>query len=208
MTSSVTDATKYSAIESIASELSLTSIWKLSVEQYHQMIVTGTLGEDDPVELLEGWLVTKMPKYPPHTYATEESAELIRDVLPHGYFVRRQDPITTTDSEPEPGISIIKGSRQDYKLRHPTLNEIVLVIEVADSTLRRDRTVKQRIYAVASIPVYWLLNLSEKQLEVYTKPSPSEKRYDEKTIYSLEDFVPLMIEGKEVAQLAVKNLLP
>jgi Uma2 family endonuclease len=189
-------------------ELSVSSIWKLSVEQYHQMIATGTLNEDDPVELLEGWLVTKMPKYPPHTYATEESAELIRDVLPHGYFVRRQDPITTTDSEPEPDISIIKGSRQDYKLRHPTLNEIVLVVEVADSTLRRDRTVKQRIYAVASIPVYWLLNLSEKQLEVYTKPSPSEKRYDEKTIYSLEDFVPLMIEGKEVAQLAVKNLLP
>jgi Uma2 family endonuclease len=189
-------------------ELSVSSIWKLSVEQYHQMIATGTLNEDDPVELLEGWLVTKMPKYPPHTYATEESAELIRDVLPHGYFVRRQDPITTTDSEPEPDISIIKGSRQDYKLRHPTLNEIVLVVEVADSTLRRDRTVKQRIYAVASIPVYWLLNLSEKQLEVYTKPSPSEKRYDEKTIYSLQDFVPLMIEGKEVAQLAVKNLLP
>jgi Uma2 family endonuclease len=185
-------------------ELSVSSIWKFSVEQYHQMIATGTLNEDDPVELLEGWLVTKMPKYPPHTYATEESAELIRDVLPHGYFVRRQDPITTTDSEPEPDISIIKGSRQDYKLRHPTPNEIVLVVEVADSTLRRDRTVKQRIYAGASIPVYWLLNLNEKQLEVYTKPIPTEKRYDEKTVYSLEGS---SVSCKKLTSLSFLNYL-
>jgi Putative restriction endonuclease len=194
--------------ESLTQGLEVASMWKFSIEQYHQMIANGTIGEDDPVELLEGWIVTKMSKNPPHIYSTDESAELIRDILPKGYFVRRQDPITTTDSQPEPDIVIVKGSRQDFKGRLPTLNEIVLVIEVADSTLRRDRTVKQRIYAAAGIPIYWILNLQDRVLEVYTNPIASEKRYEEKTIYDADNLAPVIIDGKEVAQLAVKDLLP
>jgi Uma2 family endonuclease len=193
---------------SVTRGLDVASMWKFSVEQYQQMIANGTIAEDDPVELLEGWIVTKMSKNPPHIYSTEESAELIRGILPKGYFVRRQDPITTTDSQPEPDISVIRGNRQDFKTRLPSLNEIILVIEVADSTLRRDRTVKQRIYAAAGIPVYWILNLQDRVLEVYTNPLANEKRYADMTIYTLDDVVPFMLEGKEISRIEVKNLLP
>lgn len=183
-------------------------MWKFSVEQYHQMIASGTIGEDDPVELLEGWLVTKMSKNEAHIYSTEESAELLRDVLPQSYFVRRQDPITTDDSEPEPDVAVIKGSRHDFKKKKPTPSDVALVVEVANATLKRDRTVKQRIYASANIPVYWILNLVDRVLEHYTNPLPNEKRYADKTVFDEDSLVPLVIDGKEITQLAVKDLLP
>jgi Uma2 family endonuclease len=195
-------------VSNVAQGLDVASMWKFSVEQYQQMIANGTISEDAPVELLEGWIVTKMPKHPPHIYATEESAELLREILPKGYFVRRQDPITTTDSQPEPDVSVIKGSRQNFKSRLPNLSDIALVIEVADSTLKRDRTVKQRIYASASIPVYWILNLQDRVLEVYTNPVADEKRYAERTDHDEKALLPLVIDGKEIAQLAIKDLLP
>lgn len=188
--------------------LDVASMWKFSVEQYQQMIANGTIGEDDPVELLEGWIVTKMSKNPPHIYSTEESAELIRELLPKGYLIRRQDPITTTDSQPEPDVSIIKGSRQDFRTRLPTFNDIVLVIEVAESTLRRDRTVKQRIYAASGIPIYWIINLIDKTIEVYTQPLPEEKRYGEKKVYEPQDTLPFILESQELATFTVKEFLP
>jgi Uma2 family endonuclease len=188
--------------------LEVTSVWKFSVEQYQQMIASGTIAEDAPVELLEGWIVTKMSKNPPRIYSTEESAELIREVLPRGYFIQRQDPITTSDSQPEPDVSVIKGNRQDFKTRLPNLDEIVLVIEVSDSTLKRDHIIKQRIYASAGIPIYWILNLQDRTLEVYTNPLPNEKRYEEQTSYDTNSSVPLVIDAVEVAHLAIKDLLP
>lgn len=183
-------------------------MWKFSLEQYQQMIANGTLGEDDPIELLEGWLVTKMPKNEEHIYSTEEAAELLRDLLPIGYFVRRQDPIVTSDSEPEPDVTVIKGNRQEFEKKKPTPNEVVLVIEVANSTLKRDRTAKQRIYATAAISNYWILNLQDRVLEVYTNPLPTKKHYADKTIYDETSTAPLIIEGKELAQIPVKDLLP
>jgi Uma2 family endonuclease len=188
--------------------LDLEDIWKLSVEQYHQMIANGTLNEDDPVELLEGWLIAKMPKDPTHTFSVEESADLIQKVLPQGYYVKEQNPITMTDSEPEPDVSVIKGTRRDFLEQNPTANDIVLVIEVANSSLRQDRTLKQSIYAIAGIPIYWIINLLDKAIEVYTQPVPEEKRYAEKKVYGLEQTLPFILEGKEIAQLEVKNLLP
>lgn len=193
---------------SVTQGLEVASMWRFSVEQYQQMIASGTIVEDAPVELLEGWIVTKMSKNPPHIYSTEESAELIRDVLPRGYLIRRQDPITTNDSQPEPDVSVIKGTRQDFRARLPNLNETVLVIEVSDATLRRDHTVKQRIYASAGIPVYWIINLIDSVIEVYTQPLPEEKRYGEKNVYGLEDTLPFILENKELATFTVKQFLP
>lgn len=96
-------------------------IWQLSVEQYHQMIQTGILTEDDPVELLEGWLIPRMPKNPPHCLSTELAREAIAKLLPSGFFVSGQEPLTTDDSEPEPDVMVVRGARRDYVYRHPKI---------------------------------------------------------------------------------------
>jgi len=185
-------------------------IWRLRVDQYHQMIRTGILTDDDPVELLEGWLVTKMPKNPSHRLATQLTRELIERLLPPGWHVDVQEPITTETSEPEPDVMIVRGERRQYRDRHPRGDEVALVIEVSDTTLQRDRTLKKAIYARASIPIYWIINLSEAQIEVYTSPSGSSEKpdYQQRQDYRLDDQAPLVIDQQEIARIAARDILP
>jgi Uma2 family endonuclease len=185
-------------------------IWRLSVEQYHEMIRAGILTDDDPVELLEGWLVPKMPKNPPHRITTQLTREALAGILPTGWYVDTQDPITTEDSEPEPDVVVVRGETRQYLDRHPGPGDVALVVEVSDATLQRDRGFKKRLYASASIPVYWIVNLIEKQCEVYTAPSgPTEGAdYRHRQDYGPPDAVPLVVEGVEVGCIPVRELLP
>jgi Uma2 family endonuclease len=185
-------------------------IWRLSIDQYHQMIQTGILTDDDPVELLEGWLVTKMPKNPPHRLSTQLTREALARLVPPQWHVNDQEPITTEDSEPEPDVTIVRGERRQYLERHPHPQEVALVVEVADTTLSRDRTSKKRLYARAAIPVYWIINLAEQQVEVYTGPSGSadEPNYQQRHDYTMNDLVPLIIDGQKIGQLLVSDILP
>ena len=80
-------------------------IYRLSVAQYHAMAEHGILTEDDPVELLEGWLVQKMTKYRPHTLTTGLVRRALDEIVPGGWYVDSQEPITTEESEPEPALS-------------------------------------------------------------------------------------------------------
>ncbi|MGH9937172.1 MAG: Uma2 family endonuclease [Blastocatellia bacterium] len=185
-------------------------IWRLSVEQYHEMINAGILTDDDPVELLEGWLIPKMPKKPPHRVTKQLTRDALALLLPPGWYVEEQEPITTGDSEPELDIAVIRGAPRDYLERHPGPDEIVLVIEVSDTTLRRDRGLKKRIYARAGIQVYWIINLPENQIEVYTEPTGEveEPDYQRRQDYFPDDEVPVIIEGREVGRLAPREVLP
>src|SRR5262245_8728939 len=92
-------------------------IWPLSVERYHQMIDAGILTPDDPVELLEGCLVRKMPKHPLHSFITQELNDWFKRVLPAGYFSNAQEPVTLATSEPEPDNSVIRGNRRMFVKR-------------------------------------------------------------------------------------------
>src|SRR5262249_8406459 len=110
----------------------------------------------------------------------------------------------------EPDIVVASGSVRSYLNHHPRPQEIALLIEVADSTLIRDRQDKGRLYARASIICYWIINLVDRQVEVYTDPtgpgrSPS---YRQQQIYGVADSVPLVIGGREVARIPVTDLLP
>jgi len=185
-------------------------IWQLSIGQYHQMIELGILTDDDPIELLEGWLVTKMPKNPPPRLTTQLTREALTVLLPAGYYVDDQEPITTEESEPEPDVIIVRGQRRDYRDRHPGPQDIAVVIEVSDTTLQRDRTLKKQIYARSGIPVYWIINLPERQIECYTQPSgPAEHPdYQRRQDYRATDHAPLYISDQVVGELAVAELLP
>src|SRR5262249_14805000 len=141
----------------------------LTVEQYHQMIKSGILTEDDPVELLEGLLVQKMPKNPPHQFSRHRLFRWLNKSIPEGWLAWTENPVTTAESEPEPDISVIRGNDELFRDRHPRPEETALLIEVADSSVYRDRGRKKRIYARAKIPAYWIVNLVDKVVEVYTE---------------------------------------
>jgi len=184
-------------------------IWQLSVEQYHGMFRAGILTEDDPVELLEGWLVPKMIKKPPHSEATELIRRALDRHIPEGWHVRSEQPVTLPTSEPEPDVMVVRGGVRDYPGRHPGASEVALVVEVADVSLQRDQVLKKRIYAAAGIVAYWLVDLLGRRLEAYCDPSgpAAEPDYRSCRAYGLGDSVPLAIEGREVARIAVADLL-
>ena len=181
-----------------------------TVEQYHTMIDAGVLGDDDPVELLEGWLVIKIPKHSPHSLSNELVAETLRPLLRKGWHLRSQQPITTDSSEPEPDNAVVRGMLRDFTFGHPTPKDTPLLIEVSDFTLTRDRGIKKRIYARAGIPVYWIVNLIDRCVEVYTEPSgPAEQPdYRKQQVLGPDDSVSVVLDGQEVGKIQVKQLLP
>lgn len=185
-------------------------LWHISVERYHQMIETGILTDDDPVELLEGLLVQKMPKNPAHIYATGLLLDNLPRLIPSGWYLNFQEPVTTSNSEPEPDVTVVRGRRFDYRDRLAGPEDTALVMEVADATLRRDRGIKKRLYARAGVPVYWIINLVKSQIEVYTEPDQQSvpPDYRLRRIYREGDRIPIMLDGTEVGQILVSDILP
>jgi Uma2 family endonuclease len=185
-------------------------ILRLSIEQYHAIIQAGILTEDDSVELLEGWLVFKMPKNPPHRATTRLVRTALENILPAGWYVDSQEPITLSNSEPEPDIVVVRGDTRQYLDRHPGAEDIALIIEVSDTTLQRDRTVKKRIYACAGISIYWIVNLVEEQIEVYSQPlvEVEQPDYSQRLDFGRSAVIPIIIEGIEIGAIAVDALLP
>jgi Uma2 family endonuclease len=185
-------------------------IYRLTVEQYRAMARAGILDEDDPVELLEGWLVQKMTKNRPHSIVTGLIQDALIDLLPTGWHVTIQDPITTSDSEPEPDIAVVRGKRRDYQDHPPGPPSIALVVEVAETSLRQDQGHKKRIYARAGIPVYWIANLVESKFEVYTDPASAADPpgYGQRRDYGPADTIPVVLDGVEVGSLPVQAVLP
>jgi Uma2 family endonuclease len=185
-------------------------LWRISVARYHQMIKAGILTDDDPVELLEGLLVQKMPKNPAHIYATGLLLDNLPRLIPAGWYLNFQEPVTTANSEPEPDVAVIRGRRFDYRERLAGPEDTALVMEVADATLRRDRGLKKRLYARAGVPVYWIINLVKSQIEVYTEPDQQSvpPDYRLRRLYREGDRIPIVLDGTEVGQILVSDILP
>ncbi|HEU4753780.1 MAG TPA: Uma2 family endonuclease, partial [Armatimonadota bacterium] len=166
--------------------------------------------DGDPVELLEGWLILKMSKSPLHSAVADLLRLALEAAVPAGFFVRTQEPVTTADSEPEPDGVVIRGDRRDFLTRHPGPGEIALVVEVADTSLRRDHSLKLRVYARAGIPTYWIVNLVDRRVEVYTAPGgPGEDPgYTDRRDYSQAEAIPLTLDAETTRSIPVTHLLP
>jgi Uma2 family endonuclease len=198
------------SVESIRFALPPEPVLPLSVDQYHAMIRAGALESGAPIELIEGWLVNKMTKSPSHSAATSKARCRLDAIVPAGWSVDVQKPITTSDSEPEPDVAVIRGLREDYIHSHPGPEDVGLLVEVADTSLDRDRRWKQRIYAAARIPIYWIVNLIDRQVEVFSQPSGAAERaeYAECRIYRDGDQIAVVLDGAETGRIAVGDLLP
>ena len=182
---------------------------RFSVDEYHRMIWAGIFTEDDPIELLEGWIVQKLPHNPTHDAVIDLAREVIQGRLPAGWRVRVQSAITTGDSEPEPDLAVVPGPASRYLDHHPGPQEIAALIEVSDSTLAGDRQDKGRLYARAAIGCYWIINLVDRRVEVYTDPSgpAADPGYRSRRDFGLADAVPLVIAGRDVGPILVRELL-
>ncbi len=182
---------------------------RMSVQRYHQLIQAGAFTEHDEVELLDGVVTEKMSKNPPHRISTRQCDLAFSRVVPVGWHVQNQEPVTLQNSEPEPDVAIVRGQLHDYACRHPAPADVALVVEVADTTLLTDRF-KAQLYASAGIPVYWIVNLSERVIEVQQDPTPPDgpTHYATTRCYLPDEEIPVVVAGSQVASLCVKDLLP
>ena len=197
------------ATTNTAADFSPFPIRRFTVNEYHRLAEMGVLAENDRVELLEGWVVPKMIHNPAHDGTIELMDELLRALLPNSWRIRIQSVITTADSEPEPDLAIVRGPAGRYLGRHPEAADIAIVIEVAESSLDRDRH-KRRLYARTGIAMYWIVNLIDRRVEVYSNPigSDGEPRYADETSYGVDDKVPVEILGRTVGSIAIAELFP
>lgn len=183
------------------------SLYRLTLEQYEAMVDSGIFTCRDKVQLINGYLVSKMTQNTPHATADDLCGDRLNRVLPPGWYVRVGKPIRlpTESSEPEPDRCVVRGGIRDYSARHPGPSDLALAVEVADSSLDDDR-MQADIYGRAGIPFYWIINLIDRQVEVYSNPGPSGYQ-------SLEVFVPphvlsVIIDGVEVGEIPVAEILP
>jgi Uma2 family endonuclease len=184
----------------------MTAIHRLTVDQYLRMIDAEILTEADRVEFIDGLLVSKMTRKPPHDFTLELVEDLIRAVLPPAWRVRGQKATALATGMPEPDVAVVRGPASRYRRQHPRPADIGLVIEVADSSLRIDRTLKGPSYAAAGIPVYWIVNVNEEVIEVYTHPVSGE--YTNRTDYVIGQAVPVVLGGTSVGPVAVADVFP
>jgi Uma2 family endonuclease len=136
------------------------------------MVLTGDLTEDDRVELIRGEIVPKMAAYPPHSGCIKWLIRFFGRLVISRVDLSVHDPVHLADSEPEPDVMLLRPQADLYRSAHPRAEDVLLIIEVADSSLEIDRTVKKEIYAENGIPEYWIANLNDQTLEVYREPRP------------------------------------
>ncbi len=151
--------------------------YRFTREEYYRMWEAG-LFSDKRVELLDGEIITMAPQNPPHAGTTSHLAAVVIRSLGANFTVRIQAPIVLNDwSEPEPDVAICRFDPDNYRHEHPKASDILLLIEVADTSLAYDRGRKVAAYAGSDIPEYWLVNLSDQRIEVRSDPEPIAQRY-------------------------------
>jgi Uma2 family endonuclease len=144
---------------------------RFTLEDYHRLIELGFLTENDRVELIRGELMQMVAKGTPHTVCNTSLVYEVTMLLQRQAIVRGQEPIILPpDSEPEPDLVIARNRSDRYLSNHPSPADILLVAEVADSTLKYDQETKLSLYAESGIADYWIFNLVANCLEVYTQP--------------------------------------
>lgn len=182
--------------------------WRMPREIYDRMIEAGILGEDDPIELLDGRLVVAEPKHSPHETSVRLVDEALRAAFGDGWLVSVGAPLALGGfSEPEPDVSVVRGTARDYSHAHPT--EAALVVEVADSSLKLDRRIKAPIYAAARIADYWIVNIVDGKLEVYREPvAVTRRRHDYRRVVTLGPADTVSPLAAPHGRIRVPDLLP
>ena len=182
----------------------------LTRSEFERACEDGVYGPEEKLELIGGEVYQKMTQNSPHTSGVSALEETLRAVFAGQGYVRIRAPLALDEmSLPEPDVAVVSGSWRDYVTGHPST--ALLLVEVADSSLAFDRTYKGSLYAKAGIPEYWILNLTDRILEVYRDPNPMTGQrfgYHYRTItrLSVTDIIsPLSVPG---AVIRIEDFLP
>ena len=173
--------------------------YRLSVEDYHKLGAAGILKQDSRVELIEGELIEMAPIGSLHAATVARLHELFYEQTRNSALVWQQNPITLVpQSEPQSDLTLLQFRADHYAHALPSAADVLLIVEVSDSTLEYDRGEKLRLYARHNIPEYWIVDLQMKRLEVYREPHT--KGYAQKLDFNAQDTVsPLALLQVEIA---------
>jgi Uma2 family endonuclease len=145
--------------------------WVFTVDEYHRISQAGILSEDDRVELIEGEIIKMSPIGKLHASCVKRLNAILNRRIGQFAIISIQDPIRLNDySEPEPDIALLKLRDDFYSQQLPAADDVLLIVEVADTSVEYDRTVKLPLYARAGIPETWLANLPADKVEVHSEP--------------------------------------
>lgn len=176
-------------------------------KEYDRLIDLGVFHEDEPIELIDGRLVVREPQHTPHARAVELVIEALRAAFGAGWRVRPGLPLALDRlSEPEPDVSVVRGSAREPADDHPA--NASLIVEIAKSSLRFDRTIKAMAYARAGVADYWIVNLVDRVVEVHRDPvrAGRRSRYTHVTIARPDDTITPL--AAPAARILVSDLLP
>lgn len=198
-----------------APEFSLLDIRRrITVDEYLRIFESGILGHEPRVELLEGMIVNKEPQTIAHVFSRNIIGEVLHHVLPRGpgYFISMSSSlrIDDKDSMPDPDAAIFRGAIRDYSNRWRTPADAAIVIEASDTRYDADRTLKWSLYAASGVPVYWILDVNRKRLEIHSEPTGQGETaaYAKVSILGPDDEVPLVLDGREVGRFPMREIMP
>jgi Uma2 family endonuclease len=162
-----------SIVKDVSTAPLLLNLKSWTVQEYHRMEELGILDPNERTELIAGQITLMVAKGTPHVLTLRLlDSEFEALLIDRPVFVSTQDPIyLDNSSEPEPDLAIVKGTALDYANQHPQPSDIHLVIEVADSTLRHDCEVKDKLYAQAGITDYWVIDIPHRQVHIFRNPT-------------------------------------
>jgi Uma2 family endonuclease len=180
--------------------------FRMSIDQYEKLVASGVFSKRDKLQLINGILVAKVTQNPPHSVADLLCGKALGRVIPAGWHLRPDKPVRLPpDGEPEPDQCIVRGAERDYSGRHPGAADVGLLVEIADTSLAADREMA-RTYAARGIPVYWIVNLPDSQVEVHT--IPTDDGYGLVQVFGPGAYIPVVLDGVEVGRIAVSDILP
>jgi len=169
---------------------------RFRVEDFRKMTEVGILPEESGWEIIDGYLIDKMSIGSKHAGTVKILNRILTIWAEKNAIVSVQDPIHIDEyNEPEPDIALLKPREDFYTKSHPTPSDVLLLIEVSDSTVEHDRETKKTLYAEAGIAEFWLINLKNKTIEVYTQPKNS-------SYYSAR----ILESGETIESAAIENL--
>jgi Uma2 family endonuclease len=193
------------------------AVKRWTVDEYHRMIDLGLVMEGAPIELIDGMLIYKdrrdsggraMVQGSRHNLAVAQLVQMNAILDKLGFHIRIQSSFVVSPShEPEPDGVVFRGRPVDMAGRLPTSHDAVLVIEVADSSLDFDRSVKHRMYATAAIDIYWIVNLRANTVEVRERPDVLTGQYEGYREFRLGQLIPLQLPGASEVQIPVDQII-
>jgi Uma2 family endonuclease len=184
--------------------------YRLTVRQFEKMINAGILRAEDRVELLGGLLIEKMTVNDPHDFGVTELAERLRGLLKPAWVIREEKSVVLGRYwRPQPDISVARGSAARYRAAAPRARDLGLLVEVSDSTYAKDHGPKWEKYASCRVLTYWIVNIPERRIEVYSSPSGRGKaaQYRDRKDHGPDEEVPVIIDGREWGRIKVSDII-